>query len=64
MKIKIYQNIVAKAKDRGISINSLEQKAEVSKGSLSKWDTVSPSVDTLKRVANVLECTVEELLEE
>ena len=63
MKIKVYQNIAAKAKEKGVSINSLEQSAGVSRGSVYKWDTVSPSVDSLKKVANILECTLEELLE-
>lgn len=58
----IYANICKLAKERGISINSLEQQAEVSRGGICKWNNVSPTVRNLKKVANVLGCTLEELV--
>lgn len=33
----IYENICKLAKERGISINKLEEKANVSTGSICKW---------------------------
>ncbi len=33
----IYDNIFERAKKRGISINKLEEQAELSKGSICKW---------------------------
>ena len=45
-----------------MSINQLEEKAELSKGSTYKWNVVSPSVKNLKKVADVLECTVNDLI--
>lgn len=52
------------AKVAGISINSIEKTAELSTGSLCKWNTVSPTVRSLKKVAGVLGVPVEKLLEE
>ena len=62
--IRIYDNICAAAKTIGISINSIEKEAELSSGSLCKWNTVSPTVRSLKKVAEVLKVPVEKLLEE
>lgn len=59
----IYSNICKKAKEKGISINNLEQQAGVSRGGICKWNVVSPSVKNLKKVADILECTLEELLD-
>lgn len=62
--MRIYDNICMVAKKTGISINSIEKIAELSTGSLCKWNTVSPSVRSLKKVAKVLNVPVEKLLEE
>lgn len=51
------------AKEKGMSINQLEEKAKLSKGSTYKWNVVSPSIKNLKKVADVLECTVNDLIE-
>lgn len=64
MSSKIFDNIARKAKEKGLSINALEQKAELSSGSTYKWNTVSPSVKNLVKVAEVLECGVEDLISE
>lgn len=59
----IYQNICIQAKKCGISINKLEEKANISTGSICKWGkSVSPTVKNIKKVADILECTVDELL--
>ncbi len=64
MSNNIFDNVARRAKEKGISINSLEIKAGVSVGSVYKWNDVSPTVRNLSKVAEVLECTVDELLEE
>ena len=47
----IYDNIFERAKKRGISINKLEEQAELSKGSICKWGkSVSPTVKSIKKV--------------
>ena len=49
----IYENICKLAKERGISINKLEEKANVSTGSICKWgNSVSPTVKNIKKVCS------------
>lgn len=60
----IYDNICHEAKKRGISINSIEKETELGTGSLCKWNTVSPTVRNLKKVADYLGVTIEKLLED
>lgn len=58
----VYDNICAAAKKSGLSINSIEAEAELSAGSLCKWNKVSPTARSLKRVAKLLGVTVDSLL--
>ena len=60
----IFDRISERAKEKGISINSLEDQAGVATGSIYKWNTVSPTIKNLKKVAEVLGCGIEELAEE
>lgn len=62
-EIKIYDNIQLKAKKSGMSINSLEKEANLGIGSICKWNDVSPTVRNLKKVADILKCSVDDLLE-
>lgn len=61
--IAVYDNIRRKAKEAGISINSIEKQTGLSIGSICKWNIVSPTASSLMKVANVLGVTVDELLE-
>ena len=58
----IFDKISRKAAEKGISINSLENQAGVSTGSIYKWNVVSPTIRSLSKVAEVLGCTIDELL--
>lgn len=60
----VYDNICTIAKKLGLSINSIELEAGLSIGSLCKWNKVSPTARSLKRVAKLLGVTVDSLLEE
>lgn len=40
----------------------MEKEAGLSKGAISKWNNVSPSVDNLQAVAKVLKVKVDKLL--
>lgn len=62
MANNIFDKISKLASEKGMSINSLEEKAGVSTGSVYKWNTVSPTVKNLSKVADVLGCTVDDLL--
>ena len=59
----MFDRIAEMAKEKGMSINQLEENAELSKGSTYKWNSVSPSVKNLKKVADVLGCSVNDLIE-
>ena len=61
--MNLYEVICQISKEKNISINQLEERAGLSTGSIYKWKTVSPTVKNLKKVAEVLETTVDSLLE-
>lgn len=54
--------IKEKAKGKNLSIAQLEIKAGIANGTISGWEKSKPFVETLSKVANVLECSIEELL--
>lgn len=60
----IYNNVCQVARQKGISINSIEKETDLGIGSLCKWNSVSPTVRNLKKVANYLGVSIEELLAE
>lgn len=60
--LTIYENIKRHAKDKHISVNSIEKNNGLAIGSVAKWNTVSPTVGNLKKVADYLGVTVDELL--
>ena len=58
----LYDKIKEICRQKGISINYLEKVAGLGHGAITKWNTVSPSVRSLSKVAEVLECSVNDLL--
>ena len=60
----LYEKIKEISRLKGISIRELEIKAELGNGTIGGWNNSSPTVRSLKKVADILECTVDELLEE
>lgn len=48
--------------ERGLTIQKLEQSAGLTNGCVSKWAVSDPKVSNLKKVADVLGVTVDELL--
>lgn len=58
----IYDNIKYFAKKRGMSIRSLELRAGLSNGSVSKWNDSRPDVFKVRRVAGILDVTIDDLL--
>lgn len=58
----IFDKVSKRAAGKGISINSLEDKAGIAKGSVYKWNTVSPTIRNLSKVAKVLGCSVDDLI--
>lgn len=60
----IFEKISALCKEKGFSVASLEKAAGLGNATIRGWKSGSPSVSNLKRVADVLNCTVDELLKE
>ncbi len=60
----LFDNVKSLAKKKGMSVGELERKAKLSNGSIFKWKTSSPKLDSAKAVADVLGTTVDKLLEE
>ncbi|RHW46122.1 XRE family transcriptional regulator [Bombilactobacillus bombi] len=51
------------AKQRGWSLQKLAEKAELGKNSIYRWNTKVPSTASLQKVANVLNVSIEDLLD-
>jgi transcriptional regulator with XRE-family HTH domain len=60
----LYDNVKNAAAKKGLSIAALEKKAELSNGTIGKWRIASPNVDSLIRVAKVLNVSIKKLIEE
>ena len=56
------ENIKAIAKGKGLSLRQLEETAGIGQNTISRWDENKPSVDKVKKVADALGVTVDELL--
>ena len=50
------------AHDRGITISKLEKETGLANATIRKWDSSTPQVDSLIKVARYFKTTVEELL--
>lgn len=49
--------------DQDLSIPELEMKAGISENSLYRWNDVTPGIDKVKKVADALGLSVDDLLE-
>ena len=58
----IYDKIKEVCKSKGVSVASVERKAGLSNGTISKWNAVSPTVNKLNAVAKVLKVKIDTLL--
>lgn len=62
-KLLIYDRIKEICNDKGVSPSSVEKKAGLGNGAITKWNSVSPNVKNLKAVADILGVSVDELLD-
>ena len=60
----LYDKIKEVAQTRNVSIYRIEIDLKFSNGSLRKWNNSTPSATSLKKVANYLHVTLDELLED
>lgn len=58
----LFERVKKTSRDRGLSLLSLNDKAGLGKNAIYKWKTQKPSTDNLKKVANVLNVSVDYLL--
>ena len=57
-----FEVLEKKMKAKGHTVMSLERAANISNGVIGKWKTSSPNIETLLKVADVLECKVDDLV--
>lgn len=60
--MNMYRNIQKACKDAGKTIIGIERELGLSRGSIAKWDTNTPSVTRVAAVAGVLGVPIETLL--
>lgn len=58
----IYDKIKAMCEEKGMSVRQLEVAAGLKNGAISKWNESSPTVKSLKAVADVLKVKVDKLI--
>lgn len=65
-EIVLFENIKRIRKARNLTQDEVAEACGVDRATISKWETgeFSPRVDKLVKLANILGCTVDELLEE
>lgn len=59
--MRIYQNIVQICTDQGRSVASIEKEAHFSLGTLRRWDSVTPGIDKLVKIADILGVSVDKI---
>lgn len=59
----LYDKIKEICKDKGVSVASVEKKAGLKSGAISKWNASSPTVKNIQAVAKALKVNVNKLLE-
>ena len=60
--MSIYDRVKARADEKQLTIAALEAKAGVANGTIGGWRTGKPLAETLQKVANALECDINDLL--
>lgn len=55
-------NIKRRAEKTGQTVEDVEKKAELSPRTIRRWNDHAPAFDKVARVANVLGCTVDDLI--
>ncbi len=58
----IYDKIKQICDEKGVTVSSVEKKAGLSNGAISKWNNSSPTIENLQSVANVLKVKLEKIL--
>lgn len=60
----IYEKVSKIATDRGVSIAKVERDNDLGNGTIGKWRTMSPKLETVLKVADYFGMTIDELVQE
>lgn len=60
----IYDNIKNIAEKKGMSIAEIEKKAKIGNGTIGRWRESFPNVDSIVKVAKVLNVSVNTLIKD
>lgn len=60
----IYDKVMDFCKAKNITVSEFEQEHKFGNGTVGKWKTFNPRMETLKKLAKAMETSVDELLEE
>lgn len=63
-KMNVYKNIKAIAEEQGMTIKDVAYKAGIGESSIYRWKVTQPSITSLRKVANVLNVSVNDLMQE
>lgn len=58
----LVDNVKRLCHEKGVSIWALESAIDIGNGTIGKWKTSSPRLETIKKVADYFGITVDELL--
>ena len=58
----LLENIRRLCSKKSVSIAKLERETGISNGTIARWDTSSPTVENVQKVADYFGVTVDELL--
>ena len=58
----LYENIYKLVKSRGITIRQLEQAANLSNGSIRRWNNTIPNIENVQKVAQTLGVSIDFLI--
>ena len=61
---KLVQKIIQLCKEQGKTIVDVERECSIGTRSIYRWDDNMPSVDKVKRVADYLNTTIDNLVED
>lgn len=64
MSKTILNNIKILASKKNISLAKLESDCGLGNGTISKWENGNPTISSMEKVANYLDCKIQDLLNE
>lgn len=59
----MYKSIKSLCEERGITIKELERIAGLGNGTIGKWQTSQPNLESLKKICEALDISLMELLQ-